>query len=374
MRQEDREGEPRFTMLETIREYAVEKLRGSVDWGDAHDRHAAYFLSLAQTAEPELMGHGQLVWLERLETEHDNLRAAMSHLLAQHEIERAVLLAKALLFWWLHAHVEEGIDWTERIVADSRSVPAFVQALALAEAGVMAFGHADPGRAQPFLEQSMSLLQESGHERQMVVPITILGQLATERGDYARATELLEDGLDRSRKSGQDWYAAIQLDFLGQIPLRQADYDAAAQRFEEALDLSRQVGDRFLVLFSLSNLARAREARGDPSAVKGLLQEGLSLAAAVGDDVSIAHYLEGLAALAERRNDTERAGRLHGAAEALRTSWAGVGWLQAIGSPASELSPAPPTGETKAAFERASAQGAAMDRQGAIEYALGDEG
>jgi predicted ATPase len=209
LRQEDDEGEPRFTMLDTIREYALERLRGTADWEGAHDRHAAYYLSLAQEAEPALMGHGQLSWLERLETEHDNFGAALSHLVEQDRIEPAVLLAKGLLFWWLHAHVEEGVGWTERILARSGSLPAFPRALALAEAGVMAFGRADPGAAQPLLEQSLSLFREAGHERQMVVPISILGELAAERGDYGRATELLEDGLARSRESGADWYTAI---------------------------------------------------------------------------------------------------------------------------------------------------------------------
>jgi predicted ATPase len=374
LRQVDDDGEPRFTMLDTIREYALDRLRVSPDWEGAHDRHAAHYLSLAQEAEPVLMGHGQLRWLERLETEHDNLGAALSHFLEEDRIEPAVLLAKGLLFWWLHAHVEEGVSWTERILARSGSLPAFPRALALADAGVMAFGRTDPGTAQPLLEQSLSLFRDSGHERQMVVPISILGELAAERGDYGRATELLEDGLARSRESGADWYTAIQLNFLGQVFLHEADYREARERFEEALSLSRKVGDRFLVLLSLSNLARAQEAQGDPSRVKGLLEEGLSLAAELGDDVSIAHFLDGLAALAQRDDDTERAGRLHGAAEALRTSWAGAGWLQAIGSPPSELSRRSPSGATTADFERASAQGAAMDRRLAVQYALGGEG
>jgi tetratricopeptide (TPR) repeat protein len=291
-------------------------------------------------------------------------------LLEQDQIESAVLLAKSLLFWWLHARAEEGVRWTERILAASGSLPSPVRAMALAEGGVMAFGNSDPAGARSLLEESLSLFQATGLEGPMVVPITILGQLATERGDYSRASELLEDGLVRSRESGAGWYTAIQLNSLGQIPLRQADYGEAAELFEEALSLSGQVGDRFLILLSLSNLARARQAQGDPSGVEGLLEEGLTLAVEIGDDVSIAYYLEGLAAVAEREGDAQRAGRLHGAAAALRARLAGSGWLHAIGTPTSELSSQPHTGTTKAAFDRASAQGAAMGRQRAVRYAL----
>jgi len=143
-------------------------------------------------------------------------------------------------------------------------------------------------------------------------------------------------------------------------------------RYAEALTLSREVGDRFLILQSLSNLARVRHEQGDDAGEKPLLREGLSLAAEVGDDVSIAHYLQSLAALAEEDGQMERAGRLHGAAEALRSRWAGAGWLEAVGAPSSAVAERPP-GEATDAFERGTAQGAEMGRRRAVEYAL-DEG
>jgi tetratricopeptide (TPR) repeat protein len=356
-------------MLDTIAEFAWQRLESTARGRRARDRHAAYFRSLAETAAPELMGSGQMPWLERLETERDNLRAALSHLLEQGDAASAVRLARGLLFWWLHAYVEEGVGWTERIVAASGSLPAPVRGMALAEAGVMAFGNADPDRASSLLEESLSLLRDSGTEGPMVVPITILGELATRRGDHERATELLEDGLERSRASGASWYTAMQLNFLGQIPEQRRDYDEAAERFADALTLSRQVGDRFLILQSLSNLARVSHEQGDEARERPLLREGLSLAAEVGDDVSIAHYLQSLAALAEQDGEIERAGRLHGAAEQLRSSWAGSGWLEAVGAPASALR-ARLRGAATEAFERAVAQGAEMGRRRAVEYAL----
>jgi tetratricopeptide (TPR) repeat protein len=163
----------------------------------------------------------------------------------------------------------------------------------------------------------------------------------------------------------------MQLNFLGQIPEQRRDYGEAAERFAEALSLSRQVGDRFLILQSLSNLARVRHEQGDEAREKPLLREGLLLAAEVGDDVSIAHYLQCLAVLAEDDGHMERAGRLHGAAEALRSSWAGSEWLEAVGAPASELGARAPGAATEA-FERGAVQGAEMGRRRAVEYALGE--
>ena len=369
VRQQEGDGEPRFAILDTIAEFARQRLESTGDGQRARDRHAAYFRSLSEAAAPELLGSGQIGWLERLEAERDNLRAALSHLLATGDISSAVRLARGLLFWWLHAYVEEGVAWTERILAAGGELPAPVRGMALAEAGVMAFGNADAERATPLLEESLSVFRDSGLEGPMVVPITILGELATRRGDYATATELLEDGLERSRASGAGWYTAMQLNFLGQVPEHRGDYRAAEERFAEALTLARRVGDRFLILQSLSNLARVCHEQGDEARERPLLREGLSLAAEVGDDVSIAHYLQSLAALAEADGRMERAGRLEGAAEALRSSWPGSGWLEAVGAPASAIAAQRSAAATEA-FARGSEMGAEMGRRRAVQYAL----
>ena len=117
-----RGGEPRFALLETIREYALERLADGGDWVQAHDRHAAYFLALAEPAAAELAGPGQLAWLDRLEAEHDNLLAAMSWLVDQGPPEQALRLFSATWrFWWLRGHAAEFARLGEQIVAEQRA-------------------------------------------------------------------------------------------------------------------------------------------------------------------------------------------------------------------------------------------------------------
>jgi predicted ATPase len=372
LRQEERHGEPRFTLLETIREYALERLRETADWREAHDRHAAYYLALAEAAEPALKGPAQLVWLQRLETEHDNLRAALSRFLEQDRIEEAVRLAWGLwLFWWFHGHVEEGGRWMEEILTRSGSLPPYPRARALSGVGVMAFARGDYARAQSLLEQSLPLFREVGDKSGVAGALIIPGQVATFRGEYARAEELLEESLALYREVGDEWDVALVLNFLGVIPLRQGENERAARLFAEGLTVARRVGDRLPIRVSLYNLALVRQAQGDLAGARQLLEEGVALSAEAGDDASVAYDLEGLAALAGQQDQPERAARLFGAAEAL---WEAVG-----GVPVYAYAPdrsghdhtvaAVRSRMDRAAYEAAWAQGRALGRGGAVEYA-----
>lgn len=377
VRQEERHGEPRFRMLETIREYALERLRETSDWREAHDRHAAYYLALAEAAEPALKGPMQLAWLERLETEHDNLRAALARFLEGDRIEEAVRLAWGLwLFWWFHGHVAEGGRWMEQILARSASLPPYPRARAWSGAGVLAFARGDYARAETLLDQSLPLFREVGDKPGIAGALVIPGQLATFRGEYARAKELLGESLALYRELGDDWDVAQLLNFLGYIPLVQGDDERAARLFEEGLTVSRRVGDRLPIRVSLYNLALARQALGDVAAATGLLEEGVSLSAEVGDDASVAYCLEGLAGLAALQSHQERAASLFGAAEALLEAVGGV----AVYAYAPDRSH---HGQTvaavrarmdQAAFEEAWARGRAMGRGRAVEYAVTKEG
>ena len=122
VRAETRDGEPRFGLLETIREYALERLRDSADWEEAHDRHAAYFRALAEPTAAELQGPGQLAWLGRLETEHDNLGAALSWLVDTGQLEqRCTCSGSTWRFWWLRGHAAELAGLGKKIVAGERA-------------------------------------------------------------------------------------------------------------------------------------------------------------------------------------------------------------------------------------------------------------
>jgi predicted ATPase/class 3 adenylate cyclase len=158
VRLETRGREPRFALLETVREYALEHLAGGGDWVEAHDRNAAYFLALAEPDEAELQGQGQLAWLDRLESEHDNVRAAMSWLVDHGPLEQAIrLLSLTWRFWWLHGHAAEFARLVAEIAAKSQRLPPYQRALALTGAGFMLIANGDQARAQALFEQSLPL-------------------------------------------------------------------------------------------------------------------------------------------------------------------------------------------------------------------------
>ena len=161
VRPDTRGGEPRFSLLETIREYALDRLREGGDWAQAHDRHAAYFQAMAEPAAPDLAGPGQLAWLDRLETEHDNLWAAVSWLVDHGPLEQAVqLILVTWRFWWLHGHAAELARPGDDFVAGSQDLPPSQHALALTQAGFIIVANGDPARARQLFEQALPLYRQ----------------------------------------------------------------------------------------------------------------------------------------------------------------------------------------------------------------------
>jgi len=339
-------GEPRFALLETIREYARERLREGGDWVPAHDRHAAYFLALAEPAAADLAGLGQLAWLDRLETEHDNLWAAMSWLVDHGPLEQAVHLSLVTTrFWWLRGHVAEYARLGDDFVAGSKDLPPYQHALALTQAGFIFIGNGDPARAQAVFEQSLPLYRQD--KERLAVSVTVnslalafLGHLAARRRDYADARRFLDQGQALLRELRDDdltgydrlrplLTVALADNVLGQVQLSQGDNDAAAQVFTDGVAVARRAQDWLPSLTLLYDLALARQAQGDLAGAAGHLQEGLALAAEAGDETSAAYYLEVLAAVAGQQDNPQRAVRLFAAARSILDA-SGSGWLHAF--------------------------------------------
>ena len=339
-------GEPRFALLETIREYARERLREGGDWVPAHDRHAAYFLALAEPAAADLAGLGQLAWLDRLETEHDNLWAAMSWLVDHGPLEQAVHLSLVTTrFWWLRGHVAEYARLGDDFVAGSKDLLPYRHALALTQAGFIFIGNGDPARAQAVFEQSLPLYRQD--KERLAVSVTVnslalafLGHLAARRRDYADARRFLDQGQALLRElrdgdlTGYDrlrplMTVALVDSVLGQVQLSQGHNDAAAQVFTDGVAVARRAQDWLPLLTLLYDLALARQAQGDLAGAAGHLQEGLALAAEAGDETSAAYYLEVLAAVAGQQDNPQRAVRLFAAARSILDA-SGSGWLHAF--------------------------------------------
>jgi predicted ATPase len=381
-----RGGEPRFALLETIREYALGRL-GDGDWVQAHDRHAAYFLALAEPAAAELAGPGQLAWLDRLEAEHDDLLAAMSWLVDHGPPEQALRLFEVTWkFWWLRGHTAEHARLVDDILANSERLPPHQRAIALSAAGFIFISNGDQAKAETLFEQNLPVYRQVSDKLGVVLTATVLGvlgYLAALRREYPRATDLLgqSQGLLREVRdddlTGYDRLqhlltVALVDNFLGQIRLSQADNDTAARLFTDGLTVARRAQDPISLLISLYDLALSSQAQGDLAGAAGHLKEGLALAAEAGDETSAAYYLEGLAAAAGQQDNPQRAVRLLAAARSLLEA-KGSGWLHAS-------VPRVPHDDAvlealrarmgEAAFQEAQAWGASTGSRRAREYAL----
>jgi predicted ATPase len=385
------DGEPRFSLLETIREYAVERLRAGNgqggDWAGAHDRHASYFVSMAEPDDAELTGPRQLPWLDRLETDHENLLAAMSWLVEHGPLERAVhLFLVTWRYWWLRGHAAEFTGLTDQMVASSADLPPYEHALALIGAGFVLLANGDQAQARRVFEQSLPLTGQVSEKLgllQHAGVLAVLGHLAAIRHDYADACELLDQGrarLQEVREDGLTEFDRLQYlltpalldNFRGQVRLGQHDYDGAAQLFAAGLAEARRAPDAIALLLSLYDLALAGRAQGDPAGAEEHLKEGLALAARTGDETSAGYYLEAMARTAGQRDDPERAVRLIAAARSLLEA-RGSGWLHAY-------VPRVAVGHADlavwrsrlgdAAFEEAQAWGRSAGSKRAVEYAL----
>ena len=379
-----RGGEPRFRLLETIREYALDRLRGGASWQEAHDRHAAYFLALAEPAEAELQDPGQLAWLDRLETAHDNLGAALSWLADTGQIEPILAVSWGTWrYWWLRGHADELAHYGENLLVKSERLPPRQRALALSMTGFQLIATGDLARAQPVLEQSLPLFREAGEKVNLARASGAVGHLYALQGQFTAASQLLQESLALLSEAGSHQLAAderVQHGLaaaeaymcLGQVRLLQGDPDGAARLFADGLSAARLVPDRFTMLITLYDSGLSSHAQGDLPGAAEYLKEGLPLAAEAGDQTSVAYYLEELAAVAGQQDVPDRAVRLLAAARSLLQA-GGSGWLHAWVPRAphdDDVLTALRSRVGDTAFEEAWAWAESIDGTRAVEYAL----
>ena len=313
------EGEPRFTMLQTILEYASERLAAHGNVDAIRQRHATSFLSLVELAEPELKGPDTLVWLERLEAEHDNLHAALTWALEQEQHELALRLVGALGgFWERHGRMSEARQWLERALAHGRhdgTVSAAARALAL---GWLGYFTESPAEARVLKEESVVLWLEVGDKSRIAMGLIGLGIAAADAGDFAAARAYDEEALALFRASGNPALTANALNNLGWHLVQQGEAAEAQPFLEEAVAMIREVGDRLNIGGFQHSLSMAVLAQGDASRAAALLTESLTLFWEAGRTTGCTFCLRGLAQVAVVQQQPERAARLLGAEAALR--------------------------------------------------------
>ncbi len=298
-------GAVRYRMLGPIRQYAGEKLNESGEADEVQGRHTEFFLALAEEAEPELKGPRQVVWLDRLETEHDNLRSALFWALGR-EVDSGPQMAGALsLFWYTRGYLGEGRRYLEA-VAGSAAVPTIVRAKALDGLGWIAEPQGDYERARVAYEESLELYRSSNDTRGVANVLGDLGSLALDRGDYEEATSLLEESLTLHRELGSKEDVIGILDSLGVLASAKGDREQSISFFSEALALSRGTGNVRRNATSLGNLGITMLMNGDPEQAMVLLEESLTLFQELGDSSNIAIGLMYSALAALTQGDHER--------------------------------------------------------------------
>ena len=408
---ERQESRVRYRMLEPTRQYAREKLEEGDEGEEVRRRHAGFFLDLAEEAEPRLRGPEDTEWLERLEVEHDDLRAALSWALERGEAEVGLRLAGALwLFWQGHGHYGEGHRWLEQVLERGSQASAAARAKALEGEGWLVFrsGGMDAGviaareglelsdeaglggavrakflnilgwmtvtqgdyeRAKELFEESLKLSRNANDEFGIADGLLGLGNSLDSLGERGRAKELFEEGIVLCRKLGYVPTLARHLFSLGISLLFEGDYERGAALNEEAATLLREHGYKGGLEFVLDNLGWAALLQGDHERAKTSYEENLALCKELGDKTGVADSLEGLACVAGTDGEAERAAKLFGVADVLREALGYKhspeedAWRETYRATARSL-----LGE--ASWEEALAQGHAMGLEEAIEYAL----
>jgi len=266
--------EPRFTMLETVREYALERLEESGELERLRRRHARYFLKLAEEEERASQGPLQRAWLDRLETEHDNLRAALAwSLTSQGDTELGLQLTGALShFWYVREHHSEARMWLQSALERSGDATA-ARAKVLFGAGRLAWFQGELARADMLLEESLTLYQDSGDEAGAAFALLVLGRTAVSQGDRGRGQTLVEKSLALFRTQENMWGIARALIVLGDGALFERDVDRATAKFQKSLDISRDLEDAEGIALSLLYLGRTAHMQGDEARSKTLLEE-----------------------------------------------------------------------------------------------------
>jgi predicted ATPase/DNA-binding XRE family transcriptional regulator len=315
-------GELRYGMLETVREYGLEHLAAADEEATVRRWHLTWCLDLAKRAEPELTGANQQHWFACLQTEHDNLRAALAWAISENDAEAALGLGGALYrFWATQGYYEEGRRWLEKALALSSGARSAPRGHALLGAGVMAFFQGSYDRAEELWQESLSLFRELGVTIGIAYSYGNLGLVADAQGDYERAIASYEEALALFRQLDDRTFIAYMLHNLGLIAYFQGHYERAMALYEESLALVRALEDRNSIAMTLGNLGLVAFVQGDYEKALALQQEALTLGRQLTNKPWLARGIEHFAHIAAATNEPKRAARLFGAAAALRAEF-----------------------------------------------------
>jgi len=346
-RGDEAQGEARFRLLDTIREFGLEQLAASGELHDVQKRFARYFLALAEEGHLSLRARVQRIWLDRLEAEHANLQGVLDWSVSQPDrLELGARLSGALCeFWSFHGHFASGRAWYERVLAraEGANLPAALRvtllwtaaylalrasdyvaatrfgdqgialgeraagscdlAYCLAMRGLVACRQSHFALARATFERGLGVARQQGDPRAVAMTLGFSGILAYLEGDYPRACALSEECLRWFRQQGEAWGIAMNLDTLGAVARQHGQYHRAQALHQESLAASQEIGDQAGVARSLANLGHVARAQGDSASATLGYAESLRIAREIGDRSFAAMALGNLGVLAERAGD-----------------------------------------------------------------------
>jgi len=395
----------RYRLLETVRQYASEKLTEANESEIYARRHCEWFLQLAEQAEPHVLGSEQLEWCERLERDMENLRAALTWSLAQTDhanAERALRLARALVWFWTNrGYWNEAHTWLERSLENRVIVPA--RAGALAGLGGLEYLAGKPAKGEASLEESLALYRQLGDKLGIALAASLLGgfamrdparakalfeeahslaqelnvewlsarihighgMFAHRQGDLSRASTLYASALKHARRSGNRWFIGNALEYWGDVALTQGDDDHAATLFTESLEVRRELGNKNAMANDLYSLGIVALRRRDCRQAETFYAQALALRREMGNTRGVLECLRAFSQVAATEQRYAHAARLLGAVAPL---WEVMeerdrrSFEEQVSAVRAQLG--------DAAFETARAVGRAMSFEQAIDYAL----
>jgi predicted ATPase/DNA-binding CsgD family transcriptional regulator len=368
-------GEPRYSMLETVREFAAEQLAGPTgnpgDEATVRARHAAWCLALAERAEPELLSSHNRGWLALLEADHANLRAALAWGLERPgaeptDVELGQRLAAALQrFWRIHCHFTEGRHWVEAALAKDAGAPANLRAKLLWAAGTMVHFQRDHATAGPLIERAFSLAQIAGDTTSAARILAFLGEIRLKAGEMDRARDCCEGAAVLLRDLPENPWTTFPPKNLGYLALIAGDHARAEGLFDESLAISRRIDYPWGVAEAQALLAELARERGEVGRATALFAESLGTYADQGDRIGIAQCLTGFGRIVAMQGQPARAARFFGAAAAIHDT---LGSRQLHGADARDEDLLAPvrTALGDAAFDRAWTAGRALSMAQAI--------
>ena len=299
--------EPRYYLLETIRQYAYEKL---IESGEIHQiqvRHLDYFLKLAQKAEPELYGQDQLQWLQKLEDEQENLHAALEWSLKA-DIPAGRQLAGALWWHWdIRGQISEGYKWLMLMIASGSDNRNSTYAKLLAQAGWSAGLLGFPEKKKEFAEKSLALYQELGDKVGIAIPLITLGSVATRNSDYGLATQLLHESLNSFELAQNKWGIAFVGSMLGTTAEDQGNFEQAQMFYQESLESFRSIRDKEGIAWALYLMGGLAHRQEDYDRAIELYEEALKVERVIKSKPVLSWILNALSVLLIHCGNYERA-------------------------------------------------------------------